>query len=210
MTNRNLALKIGLCVAAAALALPAMAEEVSFTTTGTFACGTASVCGLSNGGSTITITNNGTTITDTAVGRSYTNLLTGGPAADVNVMEFDDTSTPGGTGALVNGSTFTLKITQSDPVVTPNSGTLSGDFSGTIFRKNTDAFIDFGANTTLVLGDITYTLDSSIWNMSNPGSGTTGIAIQTAQVTPEPTFMLLTGLGFGCLAFLAYRRKRTA
>lgn len=209
MTIRNWALKLGLPLAVAALALPAMAENVTFTTSGTFGCGSAVVCSLSNGGSTITVTNNGNTATDTAVGYTYTNLLAGNtPSADVNVMEFDDTSTANGTqGASVNGSTFTLHITQSAP--TAGAGTLSGNFSGTIYYKNTNAFIDFGNNTTLVLGNITYTLDSSQWDMANPGH-TVGMSFQTAQVTPEPTFLLLTGLGFSCLAFVAWRRKRTA
>jgi hypothetical protein len=38
------------------------------------------------------------------------------------------------------------------------------------------------------------------------------VAIGTAggaTVTPEPTFMALTGLGFAGVAFVAYRRRRT-
>jgi hypothetical protein len=207
--TRNLALKIGL---AAALVLPAMAEDVTFTTSGTFDCGSAVGCSISNGGSTITFANNGNVANDTATGYTWVNLPAGSDpsVSDVNIMDFNDTSTSNGSsGALTDGATFTLKITQTSPPATPDSGTLSGVLSGQIFSSDTNAAINFGSNTTLVLGNITYTLDSPTWTMENPGNSI-GSASFTAQVTPEPTFMLLTGLGFGCLAFVAWRRKRTA
>lgn len=211
MAVRERALKLALAGLVAACAVPAFAENVTFTTSGTFNCGVAVGCSTALAGHEIIVNNNGNTATDTAIGYTYTGLLAGNtPSADVDVMQFDDTSSAfGKNGALVNGSSFTLTITQLAPAANPNSGTLTGGFSGQIFFKNTNAFINFGNNTTLVLGNILYSLDSPIWNMSNPGH-TTGIAFQTAQVTPEPTFMLLTGLGFAGLALLAYRRRRNA
>jgi hypothetical protein len=211
MILQKSALKIALVAVAATCAIPAFAEDVTFTTSGVFDCGSAVGCSTSLGGSMVTFVNNGNTATDQAIGYTYTDLLAGnGPTAKVDIMEFNDTSTAKDTsGALADGSTFTLTITQLDPVVSPDHGSLSGAFSGQIYYKNTNAFINFGSNTSLVLGNITYTLSSGIWDMANPGH-TIGVAFQTAQVTPEPTFLLLTGLGFGGLAFLAYRRRKTA
>jgi hypothetical protein len=211
MSFQKRALKIALPALVAVCALPVFAENVTFSTTGTFNCGTAVGCSTSLGGSKITLKNNGNTATDQAIGQTYTNLLAGNdPNSDVDVMTFIDKSTAVGTkGASVNGSSFILTITQLAPVVSPDHGTLTGGFSGQIYYKNTSAFINFGANTSLVLGNITYKLDSPIWNMANPGH-TTGIAIQTAQVTPEPTFMLLTGLAFVGFGLLAYQRRREA
>jgi hypothetical protein len=211
MSFQKLALKMALPALVTACALPAFAENVTFTTTGTFNCGSAVGCSTSLGGSKMTLINNGNTATVQAVGQTYTNLLAGNdPGSDVNIMTFLDTSTAAGTkGAVANGSMFTLMITQVSPVVVPDHASLTGGFSGQIYFKSTTAFIDFGSKPSLVLGNITYTLDSSTWNMANPGH-TTGIAVQTAQVAPEPTFMLLTSLCFGGMALLAYRGRREA
>ncbi|HWF11046.1 MAG TPA: hypothetical protein VG297_21405, partial [Bryobacteraceae bacterium] len=154
MIRQNRAFKIALAALVATCAVPAFAENVTFTTSGVFSCGTAVGCTTSLNNSKITVTNNGNTASDQAIGSTYTNLLVGnGPTADVDIMEFLDKSSANGTsGALVNGSTFTLMITQLNPVVTPNSGSLSGAFSGQIYYKNTNAFINFGSNTSLVLG----------------------------------------------------------
>ena len=58
------------------------------------------------------------------------------------------------------------------------------------------------------IGSILYSLDANSTNVGNPGIKTVGANQITATVTPEPTFMLLTGLGFAGLAFVAYRRRR--
>jgi hypothetical protein len=211
----------------AAYSLPAFATPVDFTTTGTFKCGAAIGCSTSNGGSSITITNDGNTLKMTAIGFTNLNVLpadvnldaNGSPLDDVNVITFNTTSTnrpsPGG-GVNTAGVTFTLNIDQTSPATVPNTGNLGGSFAGTIDAKGSNTVVNFAPNQTSLLlgGNITYTLDflnpaQTFWTIPNPGINKTGITTETATVTPEPTFMMLTGLGFAGLAFVAYRRKRT-
>jgi|SRR5580704_7209703 hypothetical protein len=209
----KVAVKIGLPVLIAAFALPAFAEDVTFTTTGEFFCGTvAGTCSTSNGGTTMTITNGGGTTTVNVAGDSYVNLLAGNPAVDdVNVAQFTSTAT---TGAAVNtaGATFELIFKETGPVA--GSGDLVGDFSGTMGNKSKTggSTITFGGTAnnppSVPIGGVLYSLDANSTNIGNPGIGTTGANQITATVTPEPTFMALTGLGFAGLAFVAYRRRR--
>jgi len=221
------AVKITLPLLVVACALPAFATPVDFTTTGAFACGVTSLgCTTSNGGSTVTVTNNGNTLQITAVGFTNLNVLVGdsnpdingSPLDDVNVITLDTTSTnhPSVGGVNTTGVTFTLNIDQTSPPGSPTSGNLAGSFSGSIDAKGSNTLVTFANNqTTLLLaGNIKYTLDflspgQNTWTIPNPGIGLTGVTTETATVTPEPTFMMLTGLGFAGLAFVAYRRKRT-
>jgi len=219
--------KIALPLLVAAFALPAFGVPVDFSTTGTFACGVGSKgCTTSNGGSTVTVTNNGNTLQMTAIG--FTNLnvfvgdnnpgIDGSPLDDVNVITFDTTSTnhPSIGGVNTTGVTFTLNINQTSPSGSPNQGNLGGSFSGAIDAKGSNTVVNFAANETSVLlaGNNLYTLDfldptHRFWTIPNPGINKIGITTETATVTPEPTFIMLTGLGFAGLAFVAYRRKRT-
>jgi hypothetical protein len=206
--------KIALAVSIAAFAIPAFAEDIDFTTTGEFFCGTvAGACTATNsatpgGSSMIIITNNGMTHIGVA-GDVYNNFTVADPFTDdTNIAQFTSTATK---GAAVNtaGAQFELIITQTGP-----GGTLSGDllgtFSGTVGNKSqtNGATVTF-ADTTLKLGNVIYALDAPSFNIGNPGIGTVGANQITATVTPEPTFMALTGLGFAGLAFAAYRRRRT-
>jgi hypothetical protein len=219
---------IALPLLVAAFSLPAFALPVDFTTTGTFTCGAHTVgCITSHGGSSITITNDGNTLTMTAVGFTNLNIfpgdtntdINGSPLDDVNVITFDTTSTnhasPAG-GVNTAGVTFTLNVDQTSPVIAPNRGTLGGSFSGTIDARGSNTVVNFASNQTSLLlgGNILYSLDflsptQTFWTIPNPGINKTGVTTETATVTPEPTFMMLTGLGFAGLAFVAYRRKRT-
>jgi hypothetical protein len=201
--------QIALPVLVAAFALPAFGEDVTFTTTGSWNCNGLTVCGTSGGGSIMTVTNNGNTATVQAVGDSYSDIIAGpSPQADVNVVTFNDTSTnntaPSGPVNLA-GALFTLTINQTTPTV--GSGSLTGSLFGTIYYTGTTAYVDFSTGS-LVLGNVTYVLDNpSNWALANPGNSV-GMEVFTAQVLPEPTFMLLTGLGFAGVAFVAYRRRR--
>lgn len=225
----GVAVKITLPMLVVACALPAFGTPVDFTTTGTFTCGVHSIgCSTSNGGESLTITNDGNTLKITAVGFTNDNVfpgdtnpdINGSPLDDVNVMTFDITSTNrpnvGGNGVNTTGVTFTLNIDQTSPAGSPNSGDLGGTFSGFINAKGSNTTINFANNQTslLLAGNITYTLDFlnpgvNTWTIPNPGINKTGITTETATVTPEPTFMMVTGLGFAGCAFVAYRRKRT-
>jgi hypothetical protein len=207
--------KTALAVSLAAFALPAFAESVDFTTTGEFFCGSvAGACTATNsatpgGSSLVIITNNGTTNIAVA-GDTYNNFIVGDPATDdLNIAQFSSTATK---GAAVNtgGAEFELLITQTGPGGT-QTGEFIGTFSGTVGNKSqtNGASVNF-ANTTLTLGNVVYSLDAPSFSIGNPGIGTTGANQITATVTPEPTFMLLTGLGFAAAGFVAYRRRKQA
>lgn len=225
---------IALPAMAALLSLPALAETVDFTTTGTFTCGTAVGCSILDSGSEIKVKNNDgssknatNTVTETAIGYTYNNLLANSPQAqDISVVEFNGTTTKNGKpGASLTGSTFTLTIDQTACTgcyaPATGSGSLTGSLTGTVYTTGTTAYIDFcpavgpcnPANYTLNIGGVKYTLDTpNDWAFDNASSSIVqmGITYQAATVTPEPTFMMLSGLGFGLLAFVAYRRRKTA
>jgi hypothetical protein len=209
----------------AVCALPVFGD-VDFTTSGVFACGAAIGCSTSNGGSTVTITNNGNTLTMTATGFSYPadgSVVPNDPIlGQANLITFN-TSAASSPGVNTTGLEFTLDIDQTFPVGSPNSGTLMGSFAGSIDANGSDTMITFAPSQTSVTlaGNINYSLnflDPSfpVWMIPNSGltpaigQATETGTISTTSVTPEPTFILLTGLGFAGLAFVAYRRKQAA
>jgi hypothetical protein len=220
------AAKTALLTLIAACAHPVFGTPVDFTTTGTFSCGSAVGCSTANNGATVNITNHGNTVTITAVG--FTNVgifpgdanldANGSPLDDVNIITFDTFSTNHATpasGVNTLGVTFTLNIDQTSPPIAPNSGTLSASFSGSIDARGSTTIVSFNpSQTSLTLGgNVTYTLDflnasQTFWTIPNPGIGKTGVTTETATVTPEPTFILLTGLGFSALLLVAYRCRR--
>lgn len=212
---------------AAVFALPLFGETVDFTTTGSFACGTAAGCSILGSGSEIKVTNGGNTATETAIGYTYDNLLANSPdAQDISVVQFNGTTTKNGTpGASLTGSTFTISIDQTACTgcyaPATGSGSFTGSLTGTVYTTGTNAYIDFcpavgpcnPANYTLNIGGVTYTLDTPTkWAFDNASSVPVQMAItfQAATVTPEPAFLLLTGLGFGIVALVAYRRRQSA
>ncbi|HEX4137649.1 MAG TPA: PEP-CTERM sorting domain-containing protein [Bryobacteraceae bacterium] len=204
----------------AACTLPVFGDAVDFTTTGVFDCGAAIGCSTSNGGSTVTISNSGNTLTMTATGFTYgpgNGILPSNPDSDqVNIITFN-TSAHSSPGVNTSGLGFTLDIDQTVPAGSPNSGSLLGSFSGRIDASGSNTTVSFAPDqTSLTLGgNITYTLNfldpsNSVWTIPNSGlSPSFGQTTETATITPEPTFMMLSGLGFVGLGFAAYRRKRT-
>jgi hypothetical protein len=223
------ATKMSLPMLVVASALPVFGMGVDFNTTGMFTCGIHTVgCVTSNGGASVTITNNGNTLNMTAIGFTDLNVMpndqnpdvNGSPLDDVNVITFDTTSTnhptPAG-GVNTAGLTFTLMINQTVPDIAPTSGALLGAFSGSIDARGSNTVVNFASNqTSLTLGgNITYTLDflnpgQNSWTIPNPGIGKTGITTETATVTPEPSFLILSGFGFAGLAFMVHRRRQKA
>jgi len=123
----------------------------------------------------------------------------------------------------VTGAEFTLTINQTACVgcigAGTGSGTMADAVSGNIFFKNTTAQVIFGDGSTLptvTIAGVIYTLDQATYPLANPGKmtdfpgfGSETFTAQLDSATPEPTFMLLSGLGFAGLAFVAYRRRRT-
>jgi hypothetical protein len=238
-TLLKVAVRIALPAIITVFVLPAFAEDVNFTTTGAFSCGTvAGSCTTAifggNSNAQMSITNTGNTFNINATGYSDSGVLAGDttigangvPLDQVNAITFSDTATnnKGGTNGPVKtaGSTFTLTITQTAPVASPNSGKLTGQFAGTIIASSSQTIIEF-SNPSLVIGNVIYTLmgdakegsttcpvNDACWGINTPGIKTIGMETGVTRVTPEPTFMTLTGLGFAALAFVAYRRKRIA
>jgi hypothetical protein len=216
------AAKIALPLLVAAFALPAFGAEVDFTTTGVFACNGAVGCTTTANGSEIVIINHGNELIIQSSGFTNMNVpVNTSPQDTVNAIQFQtiasNHSTPSG-AVDTTGATFTLKFNQTNPNIAPTKGTLGGTFSGTIDATASSARINFAANqTALVLGgNNEYSLDflnpgQNFWTIPNPGIGhysPTTETVTVTNVTPEPTFMALTGLGFAGLALVAYRRKR--
>jgi hypothetical protein len=210
------AAKIALPLLVASFALPAFGADVDFTTTGVFACNGAVGCTTSDGGSKIVITNHGNTVAIQAIGDVNMNVpVNDSPLDDVNVMSFNTISTnkPSPSGAVdTSGATFTLEINQTSPAIAPQMGSLGGSFSGTIDDTASNTVITFAPTELVLGGNNEYSLDSGTWAIPNPGINAyheSTFNATVTNVTPEPTFMALTGLGFAGLALVAYRRKQT-
>jgi len=137
-----------------------------------------------------------------------------------NAVTFVDSTTGGNLQPETASGTFTLTIQQG-----ANSGSLTGTLSGTLengcgappLPACVVARVTF-ADTSVTIAGVEYQLNSNVYLLpvnhtatsSAPGNGSDTITMTITNVTPEPTFMMLTGLGFACVAFVAYRRKRTA
>jgi hypothetical protein len=175
---------------------PALAEPVTFSTTGGFsASGGASSATFGFGLNTLTLSYAG--IVDSTVG-TPTNSSAGFITASVT-----------GTGGDAAG-TFTLTIDQTAPSV--GSGGLDGDLSGTISSNSSLGTLDF-TSTSLTLGGIVYTLQQPPggYDLVPPTTlnGETSIQmhIDTSTV-PEPAFLGLTGLGFFGIVGITFLRNR--
>ena len=199
--SRLMALALGGLLAAVA---PALADNVSYTTSGTFSTTMNNV--LSNGGVTLTFNN---------VPNALTVGLDSTPASD-SLGYFQAVETAGGSLNVPAGETFTLNITQLIPggsgsiMNSPLTGTISevaGNFPGG------NLVLSF-SQTSLTVDGIHYALEDLGQNglASNQlaiGTTTTNIEAEiTGSAAPEPSSYLLTG--FGALGLLAgvIRRKR--
>jgi|CZKS01.1.fsa_nt_gi hypothetical protein len=198
MTRRISGVFVLLALSALAFTMgtPALAEPVTFSTTGGFsASGGASSATFGFGLSTLTLSYAG--IVDSTVG-TPTNSSAGLITASVT-----------GTGGDAGG-TFTLTIDQTAPSV--GSGGLDGDLSGTISSNSSLGTLDF-TSTSLTLGDIVYTLQQPPggYDLVPPSTlnGETSIQLNTtASAVPEPAFLGLTGLGFFGIVGITFLRNR--
>ena len=198
MTRRISGVFVLLALSALAFTMgtPALAEPVTFSTTGGFsASGGASSAIFGSGPNTLTLSYSG--IVNSTVG-TPTNSSAGLITASVT-----------GTGGDAGG-TFTLTIDQTAPSV--GSGGLDGDLSGTISSNSSLGTLDF-TSTSLTLGDIVYTLQQPPggYDLVPPSTlnGETSIQLNTtASAVPEPAFLGLTGLGFFGIVGITFLRNR--
>jgi hypothetical protein len=179
---------------------PALAESVTYSTTGGFSAnGGASSATFGAGANTLTLSFSGI-VGSTVDASPITNGSAGFIIASIT-----------GTGGTAAGS-FTLTIDQTAPSV--GSGGLSGALSGKITSNSSNGTLDF-TSTTLTLGDVEYTLQQPPggYELVPPSTlnGETSIQLQiNATAVPEPAFFGLTGLGFLGLAGITFRRYRQA
>jgi hypothetical protein len=198
MTRRISGVFVLLALSALAFTMgtPALADTVTFSTTGGFsASGGASSAIFGSGPNTLTLSYSG--IVNSTVG-TPTNSSAGFMIASVL-----------GTGGDAAG-TFTLTIDQTVPSL--GSGGLSGALSGTISESSSGGMLDF-SSTTLVLGDVTYTLQQPPggYDLVPPTTlnGETSIQMHVDTSTvPEPAFLGLTGLGFFGIVGITFLRNR--
>jgi hypothetical protein len=196
----------------AAFAVPAFPSIVTYTTTGEFCTGPGACPDA-----TPLVENPG-----------INNTLVGGPwgpqttyVQSVLVNNTVDISTPvqaPGARFLVAvigsdprtpppGEVFTFYISQTNPAA--GTASLVGGFSGNLAVGSNTATITF-ANTSIVLGGTVYTLDSNIYTFPTiqPPTHIDTLMMEVSAASPEPSFLMLSGLGFAGLAFVAYRRRR--
>jgi hypothetical protein len=199
---------------------PALAMEVTYNTTGTFNCSGAG-SGCTAAGSVLSAPN-GLTIT-------YSGLFGATVAPPYPTNAQFGSFTAGAESGPVDPifGAFTLLIAQTVPSPV-GTATLAGQFAGTISTNSSNILLKFtnGSGTTpppslssdpisgaaaysFTIGDVTYWIDQRTpINPSSTGGGVSTIngAIEET-ISPEPSFLALTGAGFAGLLALALRRR---
>lgn len=187
-------------VAATAVALSAsaaVAQSITYTTTGTFGGGTCTA-----GSSTCTV--GGMTIQYIGLTNTTNPGAVGGTAA----APFGRFQTSG-TGSGTFSTPFTLTITQTNPAA--GSGAFSGTVSGVLQFDASGVNVVF-SNTTVVLGGgmYTYRLPSTVFPIAEPNVNDGRTSIQgTLTVVPEPSTILLLGTGIAGLGLFGVRRRKS-
>jgi len=205
---------LGWAVALGALLLSSPATKadlVSFVTLGSFSGGD------NPGSSTYLDAANGITI---AFNGSVNNNVNVPPSSSASFGTFDTTGTDAADFVPVTG-TFTLSIFQSAPTVANLS--FVGTLTGTLRADNSQAYIQFDAPLSQTLGDILYQIvsaDGTSPTDHTPGRvnlapPTTNLGVSTIQgrvgrAVPEPSTLVLMGIGGPALMAIRYRRKMNA
>jgi len=195
-------LSLGLVLGGMLLLGPAAhATNVSYLTTGTFTSSGTSQ--FSSGGVVITFTSSGV------------NNVTVPPASSVSFGTFTVTTT--NTSFTPVSDTFTLTITQLTP--TAGSSSFTSTLSGTIKVDNSQAFVQFASPLTMTIGAVAYSIASADSGTpgrvnlapptTNGGVSTIGGRINAAAV-PEPSTILMLGLGAPALLVVMHRNRKRA
>jgi hypothetical protein len=193
-----------------AFALPVFAVDVTYTTTGEF-CAGPSAC---PDATPLVQTPSAGILLGTYPNVAYFQddpytATVNTPASPVVAAQFDVSVYGASATPIPANEVFTLFITQTAPP--EGTGSLVGAFSGSVDVGSNSLTIAFN-QTSVLLGNTLYSLNQSTYTfptLSHPSSNDY-MYMTVSTVTPEPTFMMLTGLGFAGVAFVAYRRRRTA
>jgi hypothetical protein len=198
-------------------ALPAAAQQVTFTTIGSF----------SGAGCSAFVSPTPNTCTE-AGGWTITYLNGSGNVlapSGVDLGQFSITCTLASCSppsAIAAGTTFNLLISQTNP--TGGTGSFSGTLQGNIgYNPDNSTLTWITSGTTLTIGGVVYQLVtdnfascsgiSNCINIASPNSGTNGAnpnttVVKAFVVTPEPSTIALMATGIFGLVPVAIRRRR--
>jgi hypothetical protein len=186
--------------------VPAMAQVVTFSTSGSFSGGSCGATSCSFGG--FVLTYNGLSA---ASWTAPTNVNFGSFSVVCNPCA------PGTTASILPGSTFTLTITQTGPA--PGTGTFTGTLVGGLgWNPSASNLFMMPNQSTIVIAGVTYGLietdqgggnfgvDIIAPNVNNDPTGTIFKARITASTVPEPATLVL--MATGLLGFIPVARRR--
>lgn len=136
----------------------------------------------------------------------------GGGALGANLFAVPS-DTSGNVGTFNNAAYTTgLTITDSSAPGSPHTFTFGGELNGTLIPGTNTLSNTFTTPTSqqFQIGQNLYTVE--INQLALPGLGTQGAVTYDVRVSavPEPSTLLLSGVGASCLGFVSWRRRRKA